>query len=72
MSNFLSIVQVAAPKSSRATLVVRAVANEEMQTRRAALALAAAVIVGLTAVEAQANGAAKSATGTSRRFAQWC
>ena len=54
----------ATPKAARKTVVVRAsMENEGVQSRRAALALAAAAVIGLGAAEsAQAVTAAKSAS----------
>lgn len=54
----------ATPKAARKTVVVRAsMENEGVQSRRAALALAAAAVIGLGAVStAEAVTAAKSSS----------
>lgn len=56
--------QVVTQKAARKQTVVRAVAQQDdgaIQSRRAALALAAAAVIGFGAAEsAQANGAAKN------------
>lgn len=61
------IVQVAAPRCARTQVRAMAVQQEGVQSRRAALALAAAALLSVGVVEsAQANAAAaKSSTGGS-------
>ena len=57
--------QASTPKASRQQIIVCAT-NEGVQSRRAALALAAAVVIGMGSVQtAEAVTAAKSSSGTS-------